>query len=85
MRRGWARIVLQSLYFGPSNLLLPEESFQQIVNKITVSPVVRVSAGGSTPCDLMGRRGLEAVFAKLTISSFLPPCRRWCTARLLGR
>jgi hypothetical protein len=39
-RLGWQRNALQALYFGPSNLLDPEESWGGITNRLIVAPVV---------------------------------------------
>jgi len=40
LRLGWQRNTLQALYFGPNNLLDPEESWQRITNRLLVAPVV---------------------------------------------
>ncbi|MEW5300581.1 MAG: hypothetical protein WDW36_003500 [Sanguina aurantia] len=39
-RRGWMRMALLVLYFSPSNLLRPEESFAAVSNRLMVAPVV---------------------------------------------
>ena len=39
-RLGWQRNALQALYFGPSNLLDPEESWRSITDRLIVAPVV---------------------------------------------
>ena len=39
-RLGWQRNALQALYFGPSNLLDPEDSWRSITNRLIVAPVV---------------------------------------------
>ncbi|KAG2498386.1 hypothetical protein HYH03_003645 [Edaphochlamys debaryana] len=41
LRKGWMRMVLLVLYFGPSNLLTPEESFAAVSQRLMVGPVVR--------------------------------------------
>ncbi|GAQ89897.1 hypothetical protein KFL_005740080 [Klebsormidium nitens] len=38
---GWQRMLLLGLYFGPSDLLDPQESFRAIAGRLLVSPVVR--------------------------------------------
>ena len=43
-RLGWQRNALQALYFGPSNLLDPEESWKGITNRLIVAPVVSTLA-----------------------------------------
>eukprot|EP00898_Chlorokybus_atmophyticus_P005419 jgi/Chlat1/5879/Chrsp4S06390 len=53
-RLGWQRMVLQILYFGPSDLLDPQRSFQAVCNKLIVSPVVRTLVFDKVPgevCD----------------------------------
>ena len=40
LRLGWKRNALQALYFGPSNLLDPDESWARITNRMIVAPVV---------------------------------------------
>jgi len=37
---GWQRNTLQALYFGPNNLLDPEEAWASITNRLIVAPVV---------------------------------------------
>ena len=39
-RLGWQRNALQALYFGPNNLLDPEESWKDVTNRLFVAPVV---------------------------------------------
>jgi hypothetical protein len=39
-RLGWQRNALQALYFGPNNLLDPEESWKFVTNRLFVAPVV---------------------------------------------
>ena len=39
-RLGWQRNALQALYFGPNNLLDPEESWEDVTNRLIVAPVV---------------------------------------------
>lgn len=46
---GWQRMVLQILFFGPSNLLDPEESFNQISGKLIVSPVIKTLVYNKVP------------------------------------
>ncbi|KAL6745998.1 hypothetical protein V8C86DRAFT_2957901 [Haematococcus lacustris] len=41
-RRGWMRMALLVLYFSPSDLLDPEESFRAISNRLFVGPVVEL-------------------------------------------
>eukprot|EP00850_Spirogloea_muscicola_P021041 SM000234S07901 [mRNA] locus=s234:193965:196156:+ [translate_table: standard] len=48
-RRGWQRMVLQILFFGPANLLEPEESFQKVSNRLIVSPVVKTLVFSKVP------------------------------------
>eukprot|EP00803_Ostreobium_quekettii_P006277 evm.model.scf_3018.1 EVM.evm.TU.scf_3018.1 scf_3018:3596-7346(+) len=40
--KGWMRIVLLVLYFGPFDLLEPEPSYRAVAGKLIVSPVLRV-------------------------------------------
>lgn len=39
-RKGWRRMALLVLYFGPGNLLTPEDSFAAISNRLFCGPVV---------------------------------------------
>jgi hypothetical protein len=39
-RKGWQRMALLVLYFGPSNLLQPQASFEAISERLIVGPVV---------------------------------------------
>jgi len=39
-RRGWMRMALLVLYFGPGDLLTPEASFNALSNRLMVGPVV---------------------------------------------
>eukprot|EP00850_Spirogloea_muscicola_P021612 SM000256S08666 [mRNA] locus=s256:90788:92917:+ [translate_table: standard] len=48
-RRGWQRMVLQILFFGPANLLEPEESFRKVSNRLIVSPVVKTLVFSKVP------------------------------------
>ncbi len=48
-RRGWARMALLVLYFGPSNLLQPDASFAAISNKLFVGPVVETLVYSKVP------------------------------------
>lgn len=41
-RLGWWRMSLLVLYFGPSDLLTPQESFRALSNRLFVGPVVEV-------------------------------------------
>jgi len=40
LRLGWQRNALQALYFGPNDLLTPEQSWRDITNRLIVAPVV---------------------------------------------
>ena len=40
LRLGWQRNALQALYFGPNDLLSPEQSWSEITNRLIVAPVV---------------------------------------------
>eukprot|EP00193_Tetraselmis_chui_P009996 CAMPEP_0177784900 /NCGR_PEP_ID=MMETSP0491_2-20121128/19983_1 /TAXON_ID=63592 /ORGANISM="Tetraselmis chuii, Strain PLY429" /LENGTH=352 /DNA_ID=CAMNT_0019305769 /DNA_START=204 /DNA_END=1264 /DNA_ORIENTATION=+ len=40
-RKGWQRMALQVLFFGPEDIYRPESSFRAVSNKIVVSPIVR--------------------------------------------
>jgi len=40
LRLGWQRNALQALYFGPNDLLSPEQSWRDITNRLIVAPVV---------------------------------------------
>ncbi|GLC37188.1 hypothetical protein PLESTB_000989400 [Pleodorina starrii] len=48
-RKGWQRMALLVLYFGPSNLLTPEESFAAISNRLIVGPVVETLVYSKIP------------------------------------
>lgn len=46
---GWERMVLQILFLGPSNLLEPTASFEQMSQKLIVSPIVRTLVFSKVP------------------------------------
>lgn len=48
-RKGWIRMALLVLYFGPSNLLEPEESFAALSNRLIVGPVVETLVYSKVP------------------------------------
>lgn len=48
-QKGWQRMVLQILFFGPSNLLEPEETFRQISERLIVSPVIKTLVFNKVP------------------------------------
>ncbi|GIM12716.1 hypothetical protein Vretimale_15892, partial [Volvox reticuliferus] len=48
-RKGWQRMALLVLYFGPSNLLTPEDSFAAISNRLIVGPVVETLVYSKVP------------------------------------
>ncbi|CAI5977701.1 unnamed protein product [Closterium sp. NIES-65] len=50
---GWQRMVLQILFFGPGNLLEPEESFERICGKLVVSPVVKTLVFDKVPAQAL--------------------------------
>ena len=49
---GWKRNALQALYFGPSNLLDPDESWAQITNRMIVAPVVSTLVYENVPVEV---------------------------------
>ncbi|GMH35152.1 hypothetical protein BSKO_03020 [Bryopsis sp. KO-2023] len=48
-RKGWMRNVLRVLYVKSSDLLNPEQSFEAVVGKLIVSPIIRPLYFGHTP------------------------------------
>ena len=52
LRLGWQRNALQALYFGPSNLLDPDESWAQITNRMIVAPVVSTLVYENVPVEV---------------------------------
>lgn len=50
-RLGWQRNALQALYFGPSNLLDPEESWRGITGRLIVAPVVSTLVYENIPSE----------------------------------
>lgn len=49
MLTGWERMVLQILFLGPSNLLEPSASFDQMSQKSIVSPIVKTLVFSKVP------------------------------------
>ena len=61
-RLGWQRNALQALYFGPNNLLDPEESWKDVTNRLFVAPVVATLVYENVPDyvnDWAQRRKME--------------------------
>ena len=52
LKLGWQRNALQALYFGPSNLLDPDESWAQITNRMIVAPVVSTLVYENVPLEV---------------------------------
>ena len=50
-------MVLQILFFGPSDLLNPQESFDALVGKLIVSPVVKTLVFEKVPEEVSGVKG----------------------------
>lgn len=74
IKRGWSRMALQSLYFGPSDLLQPDESFEAIRGKLTVSPVLKVSDRSSfAPTYLPTWLATHVVCFPISLRSFAAP------------
>ncbi|XVF14353.1 hypothetical protein REPUB_Repub09cG0051800 [Reevesia pubescens] len=48
-QKGWERMVLQILFFGPSNLLEPNASFAQMSQKLIVSPIIKTLVFSKVP------------------------------------
>lgn len=48
-QKGWERMVLQILFLGPSNLLEPTASFDQMSRKLIVSPIVKTLVFSKVP------------------------------------
>ncbi|KAF7820496.1 uncharacterized protein G2W53_025951 [Senna tora] len=48
-QKGWERMVLQILFLGPSNLLEPNASFEQMSQKLIVSPIVKTLVFNKVP------------------------------------
>ncbi|CAL5185939.1 unnamed protein product [Lathyrus oleraceus] len=49
LQKGWERMVLQILFLGPSNLLEPNASFEQMSEKLIVSPIVKTLVFSKVP------------------------------------
>ncbi|KAE9612631.1 hypothetical protein Lal_00005858 [Lupinus albus] len=48
-QKGWERMVLQILFLGPSNLLEPNATFEQMSQKLIVSPIVKTLVFSKVP------------------------------------
>lgn len=48
-QKGWERMVLQILFLGPSNLLNPTASFDQMSQKLIVSPIIKTLVFNKVP------------------------------------
>jgi len=53
---GWQRMALQILYFVPGNLQAPRASFDAVVGRLLVSPVLQVLVFGNSREEVR-RRG----------------------------
>ena len=78
LRLGWQRNALQALYFGPSNLLDPEQSWARITNKLLVAPVVSTLVYENIPRevdDWARRVGKMGRFERIVPCHFDAPIR----------
>eukprot|EP00249_Psilotum_nudum_P008166 c21085_g1_i1 orf=174-1562(+) len=48
-QKGWERMVLQILFLGPSNLLEPKKTFNQMSKKLIVSPILKTLVFSKVP------------------------------------
>lgn len=69
-RRGWQRMVLQILYFGPSNLLDPRESFSRVADRLIVSPVVKTLVFCKVPTQ--AREWVDSIVNDWTFRRIIP-------------
>lgn len=75
---GWERMVLQILFLGPSNLLEPNATFEQMSQKLIVSPIVKTLVFSKVPEKvilLSGERGSLAWQGRPSRSSHHVPIR----------
>lgn len=77
LRLGWQRNALQALYFGPNDLLSPEESWKEITNRLVVAPVVGtlVYENVPEPVNAWARRVAKWDFNRIVPCHFDAPIR----------
>lgn len=77
LRLGWQRNALQALYFGPNDLLSPEESWRDISNRLIVAPVVGtlVYENVPQPVNEWARRVAKWDFNRIVPCHFDAPIR----------
>lgn len=77
LRLGWQRNALQALYFGPNDLLSPEESWKDISNRLIVAPVVGtlVYENVPQPVNEWARRVAKWDFNRIVPCHFDAPIR----------
>ena len=78
LRLGWQRNALQALYFGPNNLLDPEQSWWAVTNKLIVAPVVSTLVYENIPgevADWSKRVGRMGNFSRIVPCHFDAPIK----------
>mmetsp|Transcript_11526 Transcript_11526/g.31413 ORF Transcript_11526/g.31413 Transcript_11526/m.31413 type:complete len:502 (+) Transcript_11526:120-1625(+) len=68
--RGWKRMALLVLYFGPSNLLEPEASFAAVANRLIVGPVVETLVFSKVPATT--RRWVDSICNNWDFNKVIP-------------
>jgi len=77
-RKGWQRMALQVLFFGPENVYQPSESFGAVSGRLVVSPIVRKLVFNKVP--LAVREWVDAIsndwrFRQIIPCHFAAPIR----------
>lgn len=75
-QKGWERMVLQILFLGPSNLLEPSASFDQMSQKLIVSPIVKTLVFSKVPekvRDWVDRIAKDWPFRRIIPAHFAAP------------
>eukprot|EP00877_Chromochloris_zofingiensis_P000565 jgi/Chrzof1/10509/Cz05g01130.t1 len=77
-RLSWQRMSLLVLYFGPSDLLTPQESFDAISKRVLVGPVVRTLVYNKIPntvCDWVDSICADWKFNRIIPAHFCAPVK----------
>mmetsp|Transcript_5307 Transcript_5307/g.11605 ORF Transcript_5307/g.11605 Transcript_5307/m.11605 type:complete len:498 (+) Transcript_5307:51-1544(+) len=69
-RKGWKRMALLVLYFNPSNILEPDESFAAISNRLIVGPVVETLVYSKIPVSV--RNWVEDITSSWAFNKVIP-------------
>lgn len=69
-RRGWKRMSLLALYFGPFDLFRPDASFSAISNRLMVAPVVETLVYSKTPISI--REWVDSIIRDWKFTTIIP-------------